>query len=282
MSFRIDNFVPVSKFHCNKTRCKKFLNLSVRKFSQIAKADKDELGNISQGLQENNPKQGDMKKQISRDSISQKSEEQSKSSEGSVQVQPRKISINDIPQEYQRLAKKSAKRAQNSAAKTSKLTSQTQSSDSEQSTTTNQKYSPKMCSEAISLGLQQFEKQNYYEAIELFTVSLELPGNGAYRFADSVREYSCPSDGEEQAALYNLTCCYAKLQQSEAALICLEGLLESGFEDFQQLRNDPDLKSIQGKQFNEIVSKFDTPQNFVGKLFGGKKDKEDKQPGLLW
>lgn len=38
-------------------------------------------------------------------------------------------------------------------------------------------------------------------AIDMFNLALELPGNGAYRLPGSPREYLCPSDAEENAAL---------------------------------------------------------------------------------
>lgn len=65
-------------------------------------------------------------------------------------------------------------------------------------------------------------------AIDLFNLALELPGNGAYRLSGSPREYACPSDAEEHAALYNMACCYAQMGQKAAALTCLESILESG------------------------------------------------------
>eukprot|EP01025_Chloroclados_australasicus_P027488 TRINITY_DN2725_c2_g1_i4.p2 TRINITY_DN2725_c2_g1~~TRINITY_DN2725_c2_g1_i4.p2 ORF type:complete len:278 (+),score=24.36 TRINITY_DN2725_c2_g1_i4:50-835(+) len=191
-----------------------------------------------------------------------------------------KFSMRDIPKEYQRIARRSARKAKFKAvAQKSQSISVVQELTAEEL-----QDQPKVCSQAINLGLQQFEKGNYQQAIEYFTVALELPGNGAYRFANSIREYSCPSEGEEQAALYNLTCSYAKLKQIDSALICLEALLEAGYDDFEQIRSDPDLYILKGKQqFNEIIGKFDTPQNFVGKLFGGKKKDEDtNQPWLQW
>lgn len=69
---------------------------------------------------------------------------------------------------------------------------------------------------------------NQQAAIDLFNLALELPGNGAYRLSGSPREYACPSDAEEHAALYNMACCYAQMGQKAAALTCLESILESG------------------------------------------------------
>jgi hypothetical protein len=62
----------------------------------------------------------------------------------------------------------------------------------------------------------------------MFNLALELPGNGAYRLSGSPREYACPSDAEEHAALYNMACCYAQMGQKAAALTCLESILDSG------------------------------------------------------
>lgn len=49
-------------------------------------------------------------------------------------------------------------------------------------------------------------------------------------YAGSVREYSCPSPGEENAALYNMACAYARMGQRSPALTCIEALLENEFE----------------------------------------------------
>ena len=73
--------------------------------------------------------------------------------------------------------------------------------------------------------------------------------------AGTVREISCPSDGEEQAALYNMACSYARLSQAEAALTCLEAVLESGFTDIGALRQDPDLESLRGREFDGLLGR---------------------------
>ncbi len=73
--------------------------------------------------------------------------------------------------------------------------------------------------------------------------------------AGTVREVSCPSDGEEQAALYNMACSYAQLGQREAALTCLEAVLEAGFTDIGALRQDPDLEGLRGRPFDELLGR---------------------------
>ena len=74
-------------------------------------------------------------------------------------------------------------------------------------------------------------------------------------FAGTVREYSCPSEGEEHAALYNMACAYARLGQRGPALTCLEGLLEAGFDDFKSIRSDPDLAPVRGGELDQLLAK---------------------------
>jgi hypothetical protein len=48
---------------------------------------------------------------------------------------------------------------------------------------------PKTSSEAIRKGIEVLKAGQPQEAIALFQLALELPGNGAMRFAGTVREY---------------------------------------------------------------------------------------------
>ena len=73
--------------------------------------------------------------------------------------------------------------------------------------------------------------------------------------AGTVQEISCPSDGEEQAAMYNMACAYAQLRQTEAAITCLEAVLENGFEDMKGMRSDPDLQPAHGPAFDSLMAK---------------------------
>ena len=57
------------------------------------------------------------------------------------------------------------------------------------------------------------------------------------------------------AALYNLACAYIALGQMEAAFASLEGAIESGFSDFDTLRNDPDLVALKGPALERLISK---------------------------
>ena len=40
-----------------------------------------------------------------------------------------------------------------------------------------------------------FQAKQYQEAVDMFNVALELPGNGAYRLAGSVREFRWEGGG---------------------------------------------------------------------------------------
>ncbi|GMH37006.1 hypothetical protein BSKO_04879 [Bryopsis sp. KO-2023] len=140
----------------------------------------------------------------------------------------------------------------------------------------------KSCSEAINAGLEMYKNEKYQAALDVFSDSLELPGKGVVRMGGRCKEYSCPSEGEENAALYNMTCCYAKLGQMEGGLVCLEGLLENGFEDFEQIAKDSDLDGLRGAQFNEIVGKYDTIGSKVSKMMGSKKKVNSDKPWLTW
>jgi hypothetical protein len=111
------------------------------------------------------------------------------------------------------------------------------------------------CKDAIQQGLDLFAQEKYLEAVETFRLSLELPGSGVMREAGSPREFACASQGEENAALYNMACCYCKLGQGSSAYTCIEALLENGFEDVHALKSDQDLALIQGPKLNELLAR---------------------------
>lgn len=55
---------------------------------------------------------------------------------------------------------------------------------------------PKKCREAIDAGLAAFEQGEYQAALDLFQLSLELPGAGTMRMSGTVHEIACPSEGQ--------------------------------------------------------------------------------------
>ncbi|KAF5831177.1 hypothetical protein DUNSADRAFT_13480 [Dunaliella salina] len=152
---------------------------------------------------------------------------------------------------------------------------------------------PRKCKEAIDKGLELFQAKDFQGAIAMWNLALELPGNGAYRLPSSPREYSCPSDAEENAALFNMACAYVQLGQKASALTCLEAVLENDFKDFQTIRSDPDLAPL-GQELTDLVARYDNPvaqakKGILGKvdeIFKGKKqmesDLEKPKPWILW
>lgn len=123
------------------------------------------------------------------------------------------------------------------------------------------------------MGLEAYQAKQYQQAVALFEQALELPGSGSMRLAGTVREYACASQGEEHAALYNMACAYVAMGQNTPALTCIDGLLDSGFDDFQTLRTDPDMAALRGPELDALVGKYD---NLLAKVGLGKKDKKEE------
>lgn len=139
---------------------------------------------------------------------------------------------------------------------------------------------PQRSKEAIDQGLQQFADAKYLEAIQSFQLALELPGNGFMRLAGSPKEFACASEGEENAALYNMACCYCRLGQPPAAITCIEALLDNGFTDYDALTSDPDLAGLPHEELSQLISKHN---GLMAKLFRGRKeDASKKRPWLQW
>lgn len=121
---------------------------------------------------------------------------------------------------------------------------------------------PSTTGDAIRAGLKAYAAGEYQASIDLFSKSLELPGNGVMRAVGSVREIACPSDAEEQSALYNMACAYSQLAQFDAALTCLRGALEAGLEQYATVKSDNDLAALRvakGAEFNALVAEFESP-----------------------
>ena len=92
--------------------------------------------------------------------------------------------------------------------------------------------------------MECYEAASYEAALEAFELALELPGKGAMRLSGSPRTYACASEGEMNAAMYNMICCLCRLGEEERALAVLDSLLKNGFGDLDALRTDADLAAL--------------------------------------
>lgn len=101
--------------------------------------------------------------------------------------------------------------------------------------------------------------------------------------AGSPREYACPSEQEEMSALYNMACCYSKMQEMDSGIACIRGLLEVGFDDFETLRNDADLQYLRSSpEFEKLLdnstsSTTGSPLGIKLPFGGGDKDQAATQ-----
>lgn len=108
---------------------------------------------------------------------------------------------------------------------------------------------PLTCSQAIDAGEKALRSGDAALALRLFESALDLPGSAAVRFAGSVREYSCASDAEASAALYNMSCAYVALGDLQPALTCLEGAVEGGGGGIADAaRGDGDLERLRDEK----------------------------------
>lgn len=118
---------------------------------------------------------------------------------------------------------------------------------------------------AIAIGLKLTEAQQWVRAQEYFELALDLPGTGLKRFRDKPRQLS---DGERIAIMYNIACCQSRLGEQENiqnGLMAIAGCLEAGYDNFQQLRSDPDLENLRGNEkFEGLVKKFEGKGGFMG------------------
>jgi hypothetical protein len=77
------------------------------------------------------------------------------------------------------------------------------------------------------------------------------------------------SEGERQAALFNIACCYSRLGQAREGLAALAGCLEAGYQDADQLRADPDLAFLrEDERFEGLLQRFRLAQPGGGGFFG--------------
>ncbi|CAL5224279.1 g6941 [Coccomyxa viridis] len=124
---------------------------------------------------------------------------------------------------------------------------------------------------AIAVGLEQYNAGSYETALGIFEKAIDLPGTGIKQFRDKPPAIS---NGEKQAALYNIACCHSRMGNLQDGLLALKGCLEAGYEDYQQIREDPDLEGIRGdSRFQSLISKYakSNGNGFFGNMLKGFK-----------
>lgn len=76
------------------------------------------------------------------------------------------------------------------------------------------------------------------------------------------------SDSEKMTALYNIACCQAQLGDARAGLVALASCMEIGYDEFAQIRADPDLSPLrEDPRFEGLMQRFE-PQGGAGGLGG--------------
>ncbi|KAL6779393.1 hypothetical protein ACKKBG_A12160 [Auxenochlorella protothecoides x Auxenochlorella symbiontica] len=113
---------------------------------------------------------------------------------------------------------------------------------------------PDTAAAAIAQGIELCREKKYDAAQGLFEAALELPGTGTKRFRNKPPQIS---NSERIAALYNIACCQGQLGNIQNGMIALAGALESGYAEFDQMRNDPDLAPLrESPKFEGLLQRF--------------------------
>lgn len=125
---------------------------------------------------------------------------------------------------------------------------------------------------AIDAGLAAFEAGDAGAALAEFQRALTLPGSGIKRYRDKP---AALSDGEVQAAQYNIACARAKLGDVDAAFDALAAAVGAGYNDSQAratLESDPDLAPLRADpRFAAVMARVAAAKKKGGLfgLFGG-------------
>ena len=139
---------------------------------------------------------------------------------------------------------------------------------------------PSTAAEAIDRGLEQYRATDYPAALATFQSALDLAGSGPIKFRNAIVRPAGPSAGfkerevslaEQIAVHYNVACCYARLNDIPAGLSAVKKSLEVGYDDYANLRKDPDLAPLRSDpRFNAMVARYE-PTGFVGDVFNAMK-----------
>ena len=133
---------------------------------------------------------------------------------------------------------------------------------------------PESAAEAISKGLRLYKDGQYPEALAAFTGALDLPGTGPIRSRKALVAPAGPSRGyadasvslNEQIAIhYNCACCYSRLDDTQSGLVSLVRAMEAGYDDYQNIRADPDIAPLRADaRFEGIVARFEPRARWRG------------------
>lgn len=92
----------------------------------------------------------------------------------------------------------------------------------------------------------------------------------AMQLADSLLK----ADSTE--VLYNVACAYALMGEKELALNCLEKELSRGYVRFTYIRHDPDLRTLQGDELEQLLGKYEAIRDERIARF---TEEDDEAPG---
>ena len=135
---------------------------------------------------------------------------------------------------------------------------------------------PESAAEAINIGLRLYKDGQYQEALAAFTGALDLPGTGPIRSRKALVAPAGPSRGyadasvslnEQIAVHYNCACCFSMLGDTQSGLVSLVRAMEAGYDDYQNIRADPDIAPLRADaRFEGIVARFE-PRGALEGLF---------------
>ena len=133
---------------------------------------------------------------------------------------------------------------------------------------------PATAAKAIDAGLALYKYGNYPAALAAFTNALDLPGTGPIRARKARVAPAGPSQGfadasvslnEQIAVHYNCACCHARMEDPQAGLVSLVRALECGYDDYGNIRSDPDIASLRADaRFEGIMGRFEPQGLFEG------------------
>jgi hypothetical protein len=124
----------------------------------------------------------------------------------------------------------------------------------------------------FNVAITSFKAQKFEEALIEFEniVALEPKNFIGDNFEKVTSLY--------KVSQYNVACCYSMIGAVDAGLEALQVAMSVGFDDYEGIRRDPSLKTLQASdRFSKLMDKYDEPlfnesafKAFTN-LFGGKK-----------